>query len=110
MKLLLFLVAIFVCAPWAFADDWQNALRPKGAPASSRTLVRDGQPLYAITLPATPTGPERKAADDLRQWVKQMTGAELPLAVSPSAPRSIRISTNAAAPSEQYTIAVDGDA
>jgi hypothetical protein len=85
-------------------------LEPKGTKASTLTLVRDGRPVYGVLLPANPTGPEKKAADDLRQWVKEMTGAELPLAASRADGRTIRIATDPAAPGEQYTIAVDGDA
>jgi hypothetical protein len=103
------LLALLLTPRLLIAGQWRNSLKPKGAEASALTLVRDGQPVYAVVLPEKPTGPEKKAADDLRQWVKEMTGADLPLSSQPAA-RSIRISTDANAPDEQYAIAVDGDA
>lgn len=107
--LVLWFCVLLSLAQPAAADEWRNALQPKGSPAPPLTLVRDGQPLYGVSLPENPSGPEQKAADDLRQWVKEMTGAELPLSAAPAA-RLIRISTDPKAPDEQYTIAVDGDA
>ena len=58
----------------AQAGDWVNALTPAGPAAPPLTIVADGTPRYAILLPAAPTAPERKAATDLREWLKQMTG------------------------------------
>ena len=54
---------------------WANALKPAGATAPPLTVVADGTPRYAILVPAEPTGPERKAAADLQEWAKQITGA-----------------------------------
>ncbi|HEV2293459.1 MAG TPA: DUF4838 domain-containing protein [Tepidisphaeraceae bacterium] len=102
------LLALLVTPHLLIAEQWHNTLKPKGVEASSLTLVRDGEPLYSIELPEKPTGPEKKAADDLRQWIREMTGAELPLAASPVA-KSIRLTTNPDAPDEQYTIAVNGE-
>ena len=56
-----------------------NALKPKGEPAATLTLVQDGKPKYTIVLPAQPTPPEKKAAEDLQHWVKEITGATLPI-------------------------------
>ena len=102
-------VVVSICWISSASAEWNNALEPKGPKSSDLTIVRDGQPIYSIAIPANPTGPEKKAADDLRHWLKEMTSADLPLAVSPSA-KAIRIATDATAPDEQYTIAVDGDA
>src|SRR5688500_8559436 len=102
-------VVLILCAIQPAHAEWRNALEPKGTKASTLTLVRDGRPLYGILLPTNPTGPEKKAADDLRQWVEEMTGAELPLAASQAGGRTIRIATDPAAPGGQYSIAVDGD-
>ena len=102
-------VVLTLCAIQPARAEWRNALEPKGTKASTLTLVRDGRLLYSIVLPEKPTSPEKKAADDLRQWVKEMTRAELPISAVASV-KSIRIATDANAPAEQYTIAVDGDA
>src|SRR5205823_7150248 len=53
-----------------------NALKPTGAPARELTLVADGKAIYSIVIPSKPTTEEGKAADDLRQWLREMTGAD----------------------------------
>src|SRR5688500_1860653 len=56
---------------------WRNALSPKGAPGPSPTLVRDGAPAFAVLVPAKPTTVEKKAAEDLQHWLKEITSATL---------------------------------
>lgn len=58
---------------------WRNALAPKGQPGPRLTLAVDGRTDYTILLPRRPTGPERKAAEDLAQWLQEMTGATFPI-------------------------------
>src|SRR5687768_12035861 len=62
------------------AGAWDNSLKPAGKTAPPLTIVADGTPRYAILLPAKPTAPEQKAAADLQQWLKDMTGTALPVA------------------------------
>src|SRR5688500_672003 len=97
-----FLAIIVIVAPSAFG----NALKPKGQPAAELTIVEDGQPKYTIALPPQPTPREKKAAEDLQHWVKEFTGATLPLVKSDT---EIRISTDKSLAGEAYRIAVDGD-
>jgi hypothetical protein len=59
--------------------QWRNALKPEGTPGPAFTLVTDGKPVAGIQLPSNPTGPEQKAAADLQEWVRQITGATLPI-------------------------------
>ena len=76
------LLVAFVAAP-AFAEtwtEWRNSLRPKGEPGPELTLVVEGSTEYAIVIPEDPTTQEQKAADDLAHWLKEMTGAEFPVA------------------------------
>ena len=49
------------------------------------TLVRDHQPAAAIHVAATATLPERFAAGELQRYLRQASGAELPLRVGPPA-------------------------
>ena len=96
--------AVLVCASFACG----NALKPKGEPAEPAaplTVVRDGKPLYTIALPAAPTPRERKAAEDLQHWVKEMTGATLSLGISD---HEIRIATEKTLADEAYAISVHG--
>src|SRR5688572_16131409 len=92
----------------AVGAEWRNALQPRGTPAAPITLVNDGKPLDII-IPANATGPEKKAAEDLRHWIKEMTGAEAK--VAPPDPAAlmrsmIRIETKPELPPDAYEIAV----
>src|SRR5688572_16471839 len=92
----------------AAAGEWRNSLKPKGTSAAPFTLVRDGKPACTIVIPAKPIGPEQKAADDLRAWVKQMSDAELAVSLKDVAGPSVKIRTQRDAPPDQYTIAAEG--
>src|SRR5687767_4805207 len=94
--------ALASCASVAFG----HALKPKGEPAATLTVVQDGKPLYTIALPAQPTPREKKAAEDLQHWAKEMTGATLPLGYSQ---QEIRIATDKSLADEAYRISVNGD-
>ena len=73
----------------AEAGDWANALKPAGSTAPPLAVVADGAPRYAILLPVTPAAPERKAAADLQEWVKEITGAALPIATEDKRPDGV---------------------
>jgi hypothetical protein len=59
--------------PWT---AWQNALAPKGEPGPELTLAHDGVTEYSILVPDAASTQEQKAAADLAQWLKEMTGAD----------------------------------
>ena len=91
----------------AFASaDWKNALQPAGQKAPAVTIVSDGQPAVSIVIPTSPTTEEQKAADDLRQWINQMTGATLKITGKAPAP-VISIATRKDFSDEEYGIACD---
>lgn len=72
------IVVSLVCAlaaTSACAGSWQNALKPKGELGAEVTLAKSGKALYSILIPAAPSTQEQKAADDLAQWLAEMTGA-----------------------------------
>ena len=51
-----------------------------GAPAADELpLVVDGQSDYAIVIPADAIAAERRAADDLADYLRRISGAELPI-------------------------------
>jgi hypothetical protein len=97
-----FIAAVLVLSSCAFG----NALKPSGEPAAKLTIVENATPRYSIALPASATSQEKKAAEDLQQWIKEMTGATLELKHSD---REIRIATDATLADEQYRIAVEGE-
>ena len=86
--------------------SFANVLKPKGEPAATLAIVRDGKPVYTIALPAQPTPPEKKAAEDLQHWVKEITGATLLVGYSQ---QEIRIATDKSLADEAYRISVTGD-
>ena len=58
--------------------EWVNSLKPKGKAGAELTLAANGKTDYHIVLPERPTTQEQKAAEDLRTWLREMTGAEFP--------------------------------
>lgn len=64
--------------------DWNNSLRPTGQASAPMEVVAGGVARYQILLPEEPTTQDQKAAADLVKWVREITGAELPI-VSESA-------------------------
>ncbi|MFA6108552.1 MAG: hypothetical protein WDA75_07275, partial [Candidatus Latescibacterota bacterium] len=59
-----------------FHPQWVNALKPAGKAGPSLTLASRGKAAYDLLLPATPTTQEEKAAADLAQWLKGISGAD----------------------------------
>jgi len=60
--------------PLPYWGQWQNSLKPTGAPGPEITLARQGRTDYVIVIPAQPTPQEQKAAEELAQWLAEMTG------------------------------------
>ena len=103
--------------------QWQNSLKPKGEPAAEIVLAVGGETDYVIVIPASPTTQEQKAAEELQQWLGEMTGAEFPVVSDAQPPREKEISvgrttrvSQAGLPiakedlgDEGYAIAVKGD-
>ena len=53
--------------------------------AQAAELVKDGQPMAEIVVPKNPMTPQiRYAAEELRDHIKKMSGAELPIVTEPS--------------------------
>jgi hypothetical protein len=102
------LVLLFAAAHPVMAAEWRNSLKPKGQPSSPLTLVRDGRPVYSIALPANASPVEKGAAADLQHWVKEITGATLPISDTSDQADVIRITTDSSFEPEEYRIAADG--
>ncbi|MDD5706866.1 MAG: DUF4838 domain-containing protein, partial [Kiritimatiellae bacterium] len=58
---------------------WANALKPKGHAAHTLTLSSNGATDYTVVLPMAPSTRDQKAADDLCEWLKAMTGVSFPV-------------------------------
>src|SRR5437667_8072425 len=103
MKLTIATVLFFSC----FASAaWHNSLKPAGPAGGPLTIVETGVATYSITIPAEPTTQETKAAEDLADWVRQMSGGDLKISAKSPAP-TISIATKRDFADEQYQIAVD---
>src|SRR4051812_47548308 len=61
----------------ASADEWKNALAPKGKKTDELTFVEDGKAKAVIIIPTEANSMEKKAGEDLQYWLKQITGAHV---------------------------------
>jgi len=103
--------------------QWQNSLKPKGEPAGEITLAAGGKTEYVIVIPESATTQEQKAAEELQQWLGEMTGAEFAIVSDAQPPQDKEISVgrtsrlaaanlaiaNKDLGDEGYAIAVKGD-
>ncbi|HOW72547.1 MAG TPA: DUF4838 domain-containing protein [Phycisphaerae bacterium] len=89
--------------------EWRNTLKPAGEPAGKVKVVEAGKAVGVIQCPEKATGPEKKAAADLQQWIKEMTGATLEITLGDARSRGFAIRTDRALGDEGYAIAVDGE-
>ena len=87
--------------------DWRNALQPIGNPTAKVKVVEAGKPVCTIQLPAQPTSQEKKAAEDLQHWIREMTGATVEIASGDAAASAIVIHTDPSLGDEGCGIAVD---
>ena len=58
-------------------DSWHNSLKPKGKTGTKLTLGKNGKSDYQIVIPVKPTSQDRKAAEELQRWLKEISDAEL---------------------------------
>jgi len=58
---------------------WHNALTPQGQPAAPLALADSGRSHYRIVIPRRATSQDQKAAEELQHWLREMTGATLPI-------------------------------
>ncbi|MCX6560910.1 MAG: DUF4838 domain-containing protein [Candidatus Aminicenantes bacterium] len=72
--------SVFALIAFAFAASGLFAGGPRGqAAVPGFALVRDGRPACVIALPPGASAADRRAAEILRESVRRMTGAELPI-------------------------------
>lgn len=89
--------------PAAFAAE--NPLQPKG-PASRIPfpLVIDGQPVAGLLCPEDATPSDKQAAAELQKWVKEITGATLPIRFGGGPGVNLLIRTDSRFGDDGYTI------
>src|SRR5438067_10007481 len=74
-------------------------------------LVKDGKSDYVIVTAPNPTPAEQRGASELQSYIKQMSGAELPIVANPSPMPAHAIVTgpgSASLGSEGFTIKTSG--
>ncbi len=76
----------------AGAGEWTNSLKPKGEAGPKLTLASNGKTDYVIVIPEKPTPQEKKASEDLAQWLHEMTGVAFSVVADSSAPIPTEIS------------------
>ena len=60
-------------------NNWHNSLKPKGEAGSVLTITENGKSDYSILIRKNPTSQDQKSAEELQQWLQQMTGSTLPI-------------------------------
>ena len=89
------MMLVVVACPYSSAarwGQWHNSLQPKGEPAAEIALAVGGETEYVIVIPDSPTTQEQKAAEDLAQWLNEMTGAEFAIVSDAEPPQDEEIS------------------
>jgi hypothetical protein len=89
---LLMLAAVLGLGASAAAEGWRNSLAPKGTAGPELLLAAGGATEYVIVVPAEPTSQDRKAAEDLAQWLGEITDATFPIVPDTAPKRSREIS------------------
>lgn len=72
-------------------NEWHNSLAPKGD-SLSLPLARNGTTDYVIVVPADVNRIDSRAADELQLWLRELTGADFPIAADSEAPRAHELS------------------
>lgn len=90
--------------------EWQNSLKPLGAPAGEFKLVAAGKPACKIVISSKVATVENSAAKELQHWIKEITGVTLEIATGEkSVPHPIRIVTEDGLGEDGYRIAIEDD-
>lgn len=101
-------VVILLCC-FNSSAEWQNSLKPPGQTAGELWVVQNGKPDAGICLVETPTTQERKAAEDLQLWIKEITGATLAISQGESKGKQIFIRHDDSLGGEGYSITFKND-
>ena len=80
------LALLLILATSAHATDPRRGKAP-APPRAAIQLTRDGRSDYVIVLPENSTPVERTAANELRHYIKEVTGADLPISATSDAPK-----------------------
>lgn len=89
--------------------EWRNALRPAGEPINPPLpLVVDGKPAAGILCPENANHNDRQAANELQRWIREITGATLPIYLGGAPGRNILIRTDPKLGDEGYWIRGNG--
>ena len=88
--------------------EWVNSLKPAGKAGKPVKVVKSSKPVGTIAIPGSPTPQETNAAAQLQFWVKEMTGATLPIKRGKAGSSSVTIQTDASLGDEGYRITQDG--
>jgi hypothetical protein len=101
------IIASLLCA--SAQADWVNSLEPQGTPAGQVNVVKAGKSQGGIQLPDRPTPQETNAAVELQHWIKELTGASLPIKPGKAGGSRFAIHTDGSLGDEGYSIAVNRD-
>src|SRR4051794_2527912 len=97
-----------ILAPMNVRSEWKNSLRPAGNAGGNVVLVKDGKSVRQIQIAKTPTVIERKAAEELQNWIEQITSGRPAIKTEDTGP-TVTIRTDAGLGEEGYRISIEGD-
>src|SRR3954452_12281327 len=101
----LFIIAIIISSfSFHARAEWKNALEPSGERAEKVILVQDGNPVASILCTDNPTAQDKKAALDLQMWIKEITGAPLPINYGAARGKLILVRTQSDLGDEGYAV------
>jgi hypothetical protein len=84
--------------------EWRNSLKPPGPPAVRLLTVQDGAPMVGILCTENPTPQDKEAALELQKWIREITGATLPINFGNGHGKQILIRTDGSLGDEGYSI------
>ena len=78
-------VALLIYGSAVAHSQWQNALKPPGAPAGEFKLIEAGKPVCTIVVSNATATVEGSAAQELQHWIQEITGVAPDIATADNA-------------------------
>ena len=106
-----FILCVVVVAALLRVDaraEWRNSLRPAGVEGGPVRIVKEGRAGGGIGCPDDATPQEKKAAADLQQWIREITGTTLPIEPGRKGAGTIVLRRDSSLGTDGYGISVEG--
>ncbi len=97
---------ILIVMVQASRAQWTNSLKPSGPTDAQVKLVASGKPVCTIQVATQSSEHEKKAAEELQHWIKEITAVNLEITTGSTGTR-VRIVSEPQLGDEGYRIAVE---